>query len=380
MKEMTRILFITSGLTHGGVNKSLLSLLKVLDKQQYEIELFSIYQSGPYMEIFSDYNFVSLHNLIPSFLHYDQTKEKNNFTDLYLKTLIHLFPMKYCQKFGYILSSRHYDIVVSFQEGFATYFATFVKASKHIAWIHCDYSRYLKITGKDETTTYQKYDDIVAVSNYTAEIVKKCIPCVANKVMAIHNVMDDQDIILKSYEKTDDKRFVKSKLTLVSIGRISPVKRFVEIPQMTKKIKEAGIAVKWYIIGDGDSEKKELIKQISVNDVENEVILLGEKSNPYSYLVQCDWLVCPSSSEAYPNVVNEARILHTPVITADFPSACEVVDIAKTGFICSIDKIADMIIELYQNKEEYNKLLCETQKFVYDNDSIVCQIQNCFDI
>lgn len=375
---MKRVLFITSGLKHGGVNKSLLSLLKVMDNSNFEVEVFSLYQSGPYMEKFSSYNLISIQNEMPKYLRYDSSRGNNISTDTYLRIMMHFFPQYYCKRFGTILSSRSYDIVVSFQEGFTSIFATYVKAKKHIAWIHCDYSRYLQQARKNEESTYRKYDVIVAVSQYTAEVVKNILPSVDEKVQAIHNVMDSKDIRLMSKEEIDDDRFVKKKLTIVSIGRMDPVKRFSYIPSMAKKMKEAGIQFRWYIIGDGGGEKLEIQKKIEAFDVMEEVILLGEKNNPYPYVGQSDLLVCPSSSEAYPNVINEAGILHIPVVAADFPSANEIFESGISGIICPIEIMAETLIDLYFDSEKYEALLDRARKFSYDNRKIIDQISACF--
>lgn len=375
---MKKILIVTSGLTHGGVNKALLNLLKCLDHSIYKIDIFSIYQSGPYRKMFEDYSLISMNGIVPKYLHYDFSAENNAQTDFYIKLRMHLTPKSFCKKVGNTLTKNNYDIVISFQEGFTTYLATFVRAEKHIAWIHCDYSRYLQNKKKSEKLTYEKYDHIVAVSKYTAESVKKCIPSISDKVVAVYNVMDSEGILSLSNEKNDDNRFVLSEFTLLSIGRMDPVKRFSYIPAIAHELKNRDIPFRWYIIGDGGSEKKKVIQEIEKHDVKNEVILLGTKNNPYSYLKQAQVFVCTSISEAYPNVINEAKILHIPIVSADFPTATELIENGVNGYICPIREIPEMLEKLYFDKELYEKLSDNIKNYKYENQTIIQQIYTMF--
>ena len=56
------------------------------------------------------------------------------------------------------------------------------------------------------------------------------------------------------------------------------------------------------------------MQAISDHSVENEVICLGNKTNPYPYFKVADLLVSTSSSEACPMIFNEAKILNLPVM------------------------------------------------------------------
>ena len=376
---MKKILFVTSGLTHGGVNKSLLNLLSKMNRDNFEIDIYSLYQSGPYRKLFDGYSLLPTEGIAPTLLGYNAFSESNTLIDFYIKISTHLFPKSYCEKIGRTLSEKNYDIVVSFQEGFTTRLATYIKAKKHIAWIHCDYSRYINNKKHNEANMYQRYDHIVAVSEYTAKVVKEYLPSVADKVTAIYNVMDSEGILSLSKVGIDDERFKSNDFTLISIGRMDPVKRFSHIPAIARELKRENILFRWYIIGDGGSEKEQVIEEIKKNNVQNEVILLGAKNNPYSYLKHANVLVCPSLSEAYPNVVNEAKILHIPVVAADFPSAKELIDNGVNGYISPISEIPSILQSLCLNTQLYNKLCENIRNYNYENRSILQKVYELFD-
>ena len=185
-------------------------------------------------------------------------------------------------------------------------------------------------------------------------------------------------IIKSSKENTDDVRFANDKFTLISVGRMDIVKRFVCIPEIARKIKEQGCSFRWYIIGAGGTEEEKVRSEIEKNGVSEQVVMLGAKNNPYSYIARADVLVCPSITEACPNVVNEAKILHVPVVAADFPSAPEYIENKVNGIISPIDRIADEVVELYNNEEFYAKIKTAISGFEYLNDGIRQQLDDLF--
>ena len=381
MEKRKKILFVTSGLTHGGVNKSLQNLLGVYDRDNCDIDIYSIYRTGPYNKIFKDESLLDPIPFSPCsslFCHSKKKygKQKLKLIDFTTKINIHFFAKRYIEKVGKRLSDNNYDVVVAFQEGFTTLFASEIKAKKHIAWIHCDYSRYISNAKKDESWFYKKYDSIVTVSEYTADVFKSLVPSVAEKVVAIHNIMDDKTILKLGEEHISDERFKDDRFTVISIGRMDPVKRFSSIPSIAAELKNRGVVFRWYVIGDGGSDKEVLIKEIKDKNVGDEVILLGAKNNPYPYINRSKILACVSSSEACPNVVNEAKILHVPVVVTDFPSAKELIVDCENGFIRPINEIYKIIVKLYSDNAFYKTIKKNCLKYRFINKHILEKIYN----
>ena len=118
-----------------------------------------------------------------------------------------------------------------------------------------------------------------------------------------------------SDEMPDEKEFT----TLLSIGRFGYAKNFDNIPEDVGGLLK-GIKVKWYLIGYGNDE--ELIRQkIKENNVENNVVILGKKGNPYPYIKACDIYIQPSRYEGKAVAVREAQMLGKPVIITDYETA-----------------------------------------------------------
>lgn len=379
---MKKILIITPSFSHGGTNRSLINMLGMLNNKDLNIEIFSMAHTGPYKEIFQKYNLLPENKFLTTFNSFKTITKSEKFHMRLVRFFIRLYEKVILQddlkriykKAGDKLSKRNYDIVISFQEGKSTEFALFIKSPKHIAWVRCNYLKYIEIAERDETNIYDKYDNIVAVSNYTAKILKSCFPQLEERICAIHNLINYKKIIEQSKQSVDDNQFKIQPFTIVSIGRMDPVKRFDSIPEMAAKLKKAGIPFAWYIIGDGAGEKEKIRTKIAEYNLSDCVILLGEKNNPYPYIKKSSVLVCPSLSEACPNVVNEARILHIPVISADFPSATEFINNGTNGFVASLDKIPEILMQLFFNKKLYETIQNNISDYVYDNSAIKSKI------
>ena len=79
-------------------------------------------------------------------------------------------------------------------------------------------------------------------------------------------------------------------------------------------------------------------------------------------------------SEACPYVINEAKILGTPVVCADFGSAKEFIENSVNGFYVPIETMASVIIRLAQNDSNLNLMRDNLWGFKYDNARIMNQI------
>ena len=157
----------------------------------------------------------------------------------------------------------------------------------------------------------------------------------------------------------DDVKFSGNTFNIVSVGRIDPVKRFSSIPQIVNEILFKGKSVCWYIIGPKGGNQKEyelLLSNIEKYKVQKNVILLGERNNPYYFIKNAELLVSTSISEACPYVINESKVLGTPIISTNFGSAHEFVSEGYDGYCVPIEHIADTVCRFIENKEDYSRV------------------------
>ena len=327
---------------------SLYSLLSVLDPKKIQVDIFSRVHSGPYYKRMPNCTILK-ENIWLSHTIY----ERSIFAKIATKTLlvirkvlepvgIDMYAL-YHRIGGKQIHSDKYDAVIGYDESMARLISYF-PAKKRINWIHSDYRRFAQ--GRDETKYYDKIDAVVCVSNFVKGVFSEVYPQYADKVYAIHNVINVEDIRKKAQESIDDTRFTTDAYTIVSCGRLDPVKQFSLIPGLAAKLNNKGAKTfKWYIIGGGnDTEQKAIESEITKHDVQDTVFILGMKKNVYPYMAKSDLYVCTSWSESYPMVVNEAKALLIPVISNNFPSAAESIRNGVDGVICTMEEMVDCIM------------------------------------
>lgn len=371
-----KIMFVIPEYSYGGTNKSLENLLTFMDKSKYEISIFCLYEDGSdyYKKLFAP--FIVKKSRLYYWLHdntvtrkimtlYNRFTKKNYFKVLY-KREAHLLQKKY-----------KFDVVIAYQEGLTTEFVSTISAPKKIAWFHSPYvEQYFKKRSSYYPNVYENFDSIPCVSNEFVRLFQAFIPSVKEKVCCIYNTLNS-DFIKQSANKEEiDGQFKTDSFTMVSVGRFVPQKQFELIPSIVEKINEFGNTrpFKWYIIASGDKCREKTLNEISKYGLENQVIILGAKSNPYYYMAKSDLVVCPSDSESFSYVIAEGKIVHTPVVSNNFPVAYEVLD-KNSGWITSIEEMPHLLYRLINNIDgEYEKVAESIKTYEYDNTTIINKI------
>lgn len=161
---------------------------------------------------------------------------------------------------------------------------------------------------------------------------------------------------------------LQGSVKLLSIGRFCYAKNFDNIPEICSYIVKNVLDVKWYIIGFGTDEKM-LFDKIKEFGMEEHVIVLGKKSNPYPYIKACDIYVQPSRYEGKSVTVREAQILNKPVVITDYATAADQVDSGVDGMIVPLENqlCAESILEIVSDKNLLQKLSKNTEKNDYTN-------------
>lgn len=248
-----------------------------------------------------------------------------------------------------IFGHSKYDIEIGFQHGTSTIAVVSgpKDRTKHLVWIH-GYDDSLAL--KDY---YLKADQVVCVSKCNAERLAKEIN-IGNRVTYSYNLIDDKKIQSQGDETVDV--FTNNCLKLVTVGRLSPEKGYLRLLDVLGKLKRDGFSFEMVFVGDGPL-KQELISSCKKNNVENEVIFVGNQSNPHKYTSKADVFICSSYSEGYSTACTEAIMLGIPVITTKVSGAEEIIGDSEAGLIV----------------ENSNSGLYDGIKAVLQNPSIVNQ-------
>lgn len=382
------LLFITPNLKLGGTNSALIALIEILVLYNYNIQVYALDNFSPDKLIQKELDrFLLPNSKILSGYHanYKELKTKDKIWVVWIK-FIKTISKKLSLNVEDLLSKRVlrrlekkylFHAVIGYQEASATLFSSTFKNNNKIAWVHCDYNRHLPI-GKTEEHIYRKFRKIVMVSKFTKDVFDNRYPNLKYKTEYFHNIFNVDKIKILSQEKIEDSDFSNDLFTIISIGRLSPVKRYSYIPSIAKDLKARGHNFKWYIIGPASDsvEQQKISSNIQKNNVSDSVFMLGAKSNPYPYFTKSNLLVSLSESEACPMIFNEAKILSLPIISADFGSSYEFIENGVDGLITPIEKMCDTIEKVILDKKLYSSIKKEVSKFKVDYNSEVKRFKN----
>lgn len=391
MKE--KILFVLPGFTFGGTVFSTLNMISLLSKEKYDVYVLPMTYQGPVRKYYADIKLLP-ESLVLSALMGRTCVEKRvsrRIAFLVVKTIRRIaacvgydFSMRVFKMKAKSLQEKYaFNYVASCQEGGATYFVSCFPSTKRIAWFRSEYSVYKDLmTPKDllkDITLYHRFDNIVCVSQTTRDDFCKYLFDIQERVLAIHNIQNVDNILSKSRQQIDDP-FEKNTFNIVSVGRVAPQKRFPSIPRIAADLKRRGLKFKWYIIGDGNmqGEWEKLQSAMDEYDVRDVVVCMGSRLNPYPYIASANLSVTPSSYEACPRVVIEAKILKTPCVCADFSSAKEFVTNDHDGYVDTLDGIVEPIARMISDKNTYMRIKSACDSFKMDNDSIYKKLENVF--
>lgn len=370
------ILIVLQSFSMGGITSSLHSLLSVIDPQKVEVDVFARCKVGDFGESLPNCRILSENLwLSSSLVESNVLKKLCNMTLHAIRKIlapIGIDMFKYYGKHGGMqIHSDQYDAVIGFAETMAPIIC-YYPAQKRIIWVHCDYRRY---TQQNESRYYDRIDTIVCVSEFVKGIFSEIYPQYTSKTIAIHNVINVEDLKRKAQEVIADDEFDKSCFTIVSCGRLDPVKQFSLIPSIAAQIKkDIQQPFHWYIIGGGNAVEQDKIKsEISKCDVADCVFSLGMKNNPYPYMANANLYVCTSSSESFPMVVNEAKALGVYVVSNKFPSVKESIRNTTEGQVCTIDYIPSVIGHFIEEQTPDTRKECasETNKILNQVYSIL---------
>lgn len=362
-----RILIAIHYMHLGGAEISLIGLLQALDPNKVDIDLFVYSHEGDLMKLIPEYVNVLPENktwsmfekplkevFLSGELKMGSARLRNKYlSKAYMKQPNHNPLGADCSYLGFEVSkilpnvnpSVTYDLAISFLAPH-NFVLDHVKAHKKICWIHTDYTR-VGVVAELEKSVWEQYDYIASISSDVTKTFLQVFPSLEPKIIEIENILssafvrnraeefDVQDTLLTTHSPHPT-----ANINLISIGRFSEAKNYDNVPDICKRtlelVKDKNIDIRWYIIGFGSDEN--LIRQkIAEAGMQEHVIILGKKKNPYPYVKACDIYVQPSRYEGKSVTVREAQMLYKPVVVTNYPTASSQIQDGVDGVIVPMD-------------------------------------------
>lgn len=387
-----KLLIVSHALELGGAERSLIGLLDALDPDVWDVDLFLLRHEGELMPAIP--NDVNLLPEVPAYTVLARPMKNTLKEGHILLTAARLagklaakrynqkhalresvVSLEYSHKFTAPLMPRiqpqkTYDLAASFLT--PHYFvARKVRAKKRIAWIHTDYSR-VQVDRASEVKMWDAYDHVASISDAVTEGFLKTFPELTRKIVLIENILPEKLVRQQAAVPVADMPRSGEEKILLSVGRFSHAKNFDNVPWICKKIIEAGVDIKWYLIGYGGDEEK-IRKNIAKADMEDRVIILGKRENPYPYIAACDLYVQPSRYEGNCVTVREAQMLGKPVAITRYATSASQLEEEVDGTVVPMDNegCAEGLVQLLRDQERMSQLTENCRRTDYSNSKAV---------
>ena len=376
-EKIKHILIFFHALELGGAERALVGLLHALDYSRVQVDLFLMRHEGELMSqipaqvhlLPEKPQYASLAVSLKTVLKKGQlgvalgrlrsklaAKRRERELGITSGSVIGLeYSHKYTRAFMPPVGRREYDLAVSFLT--PHYFvAEKVQAKKKIAWIHTDYTKVF-VDRESEKAMWGQYNHIASISDAVGACFAQVFPELADRLVKIENILPAS--LIRAAAEADRPADMPDdgSIRLLSIGRYCEAKNFDNVPDICRRIRQTGLNVKWYLIGFGGDET--LIRsKITEAGMEDHVVMLGKRDDPYPYIASCDLYVQPSRYEGNSVTVREAQVLSKPVVITRYATSASQLQEDIDGVIVPMDNegCAEGIAALLRDPEKMKQL------------------------
>lgn len=365
---MKRILFLLTTAEMGGAEKVIINIANKLDKENFDVTLFLFFKKGELLKT------------IDSSVNVDCAYGAE------YQSMVLSLPGILMRLYKY----RNYDFFIAGTEIWPTYVAgisSVLWGVKTIAWVHTNLKLFMnKYSFLKKTLfrclnriTYKIIDKVVAVSSACD------MPgYVDGKTEIIPNSYNKRILLNHAKSMINDFKFDDINIPVIlSVSRLDPIKNISLLIKAHALLIREGVKEIVLIIGSG-SDFYSLKKLTTSLEVDDSVIFLGGKDNPYPYFLRSTIFVNPSLVEGFSLTGIESMVLGTPVISTSLPNACSLlIKDNQNGIIVSngsVKALARAMKNLIENPQKRILLSRNAKKMVekYEESKILEKINRLF--
>jgi glycosyltransferase involved in cell wall biosynthesis len=354
-----RIAFFIPSLERGGVERTLVNLLKAFVTQGYCVDLLFAYARDEFLkQVPETVRIISLRSArrMPSLKGLVPPRVSISLTTL--------------PKLSAYLRQAQPEVLISFQSSVVAVWAQklarsttrlIVRESNTPSKAIAEDKRLLaKLVPLLKRLSYPRADVIVANSKGAAQDLARILHLPVQKIHIIYNPTYDDSILEKSQEPLNHPWFQPGEPPVIlGVGRLTHQKDFATLIRAFAIVRKE-LECRLVILGEGEERPKleALAKELGIGE---DVDLPGFVDNPYKYMARASLFVLSSRYEGLPNVLIEALACGTPVVSTDCPSGPrEILMNGKGGLLVPVgnaEKMATAILKLLRDKSFAQSLL-----------------------
>lgn len=364
---MTDIAFFLVNLSGGGAEKVMLSLAGGFAKQGLKVDVVVAILEGEYLSLISpnvrliDLNSARLINSLPTLVKYLQQNRP--------KVLI-----------SALEDPNTIAIIARQLAGVST--AVILTVHNHLSRIsHQSSSLKGKLIPLFVRLFFPLADGVVAVSQGVAKDAAKMSNLPLARIKTIYNPIFTNDLLAKFNEQVHHPWFAENQPPVIlGVGRLTKQKDFPTLIRAFALVRQE-CSAKLMILGQGE-DLQSLQVLIQSLELEEYITFPGFVSNPYAYMEKSALVVLSSIFEGFGNVIVEAMIAGTPVVSTDCESGpAEILADGKYGELVPVGDIpalAAAMINTLKNPLSAELLKKRGQEFSLE--SALANYQEIFDL
>lgn len=363
-----KILFVLDSLRIGGAEKSLITLLSLLDYSKYDVDLQLFAFDGAFM-----HSVPQEVNVLPptSWTSFTQKSlcgqlmtghlgklwtrlklaigiRKNTFNGRELDYFVWQQT-----KHQYEKSSTVYDVAI----GYGHYLPSFyvlekVDAKQKVTYLNTPFNPPKSLIEMNRQV-YNGFDKIIAISQDVNNSFVSYYPEFAEKTITINDPFS-VTYVEKCAAAFQPEWATENVPHLVTAARLEQNAKGMDILLDTARIlKEKGLNFRWFVLGEG-AYHKQMDVYIGKHNLQDNLFLLGAVANPYPYLKHATLYVQTPRFEGFGLSIAEARLLNTPVVTTSYRGWEMQMKPEKNGIVTDIDaqSVANAISRLLHHPEQ----------------------------
>ncbi|HJV84330.1 MAG TPA: glycosyltransferase [Noviherbaspirillum sp.] len=349
-----RVLFHVTHLRRGGgIETSLMSWLRILDRDRFAVGLSIAYPTEDMESVYRERipEDVALHILGPEawLSHCRNLKIKGQLRwpgRLYEEVLLpQLRKRVFRDRIGGI--ADNYDVVIDYDMSLARFAHGFGKPLIGIS--HFSLSQRLSASKRKYRTAsryFQRYDAIVAICDAMRDEGRQMFPALAERFTTLYPGFDLVETHRRANEPAND---IPDAPYIVSVTRLEETQKDVTtlIKAFASLVKRHRIDESMLIVGEGRhrAELETLCDELGVRD---RVRFFGFTTNPLPYVRGARLKVLSSKFEGLPTALIEGLIVGQVLVSSDCPTGPrEILNHGKAGLLAPVgdaDALAEAIL------------------------------------
>jgi glycosyltransferase involved in cell wall biosynthesis len=202
-------------------------------------------------------------------------------------------------------------------------------------------------------------DRVIAVSNYTKNLIADKYSIPKSKIDVVHNGIDLSEFDQFDVSSDALNAFARGKKVVIFMGRITAQKGTDYFVKVASRISGQVPEALFVVAGDGDMYQHMLLHSAAHN-LTGKLLFSGflRSRNKMFLYKRADLFIMPSVSEPFGLVALEAAAADTPVIISKQSGVAEVLSNALTADYWDVDDMARKAVSVLRDDDYRGQLCC----------------------